>query len=180
MSTRSRKNTERRTGCATLVLALLGALPFAAHAADGKSYPATMCHTATPANVRVDRGVFYNASAEQVYVDCPIIQDGNGNLNFAQVAALDMTADIPRDPVDKHLHQIYCALFAVKYFGATKDPGFFFFSEDGTEGMSSSFDTLHLPGGAAPPASAFNIACRIPPELHGERSGIGQYFSEEP
>jgi hypothetical protein len=178
----SRVNEEgmtMKTKSTMMMSATLVFLAAAAHAADGKSYPASMCHPANPQQVYVDLGAMYNGSSQQAYVDCPIIQDGNGGLNVGKVAAKDMRTD-SSDPAVSHLDQVYCVLFATKYFDAPGRPAFLFASAKATEGASERFQTLRMDGGPTPPLSSMEISCRIPPASPSGDSGIGQYFSEEP
>lgn len=154
-------------------------LPSLAQAADGKSYPGVLCNTSGATVIRDHGAIFNPSTTAHVFADCPIIQDGNGGLNNAQVAARDQNPD-SIDPTVRHLNQVYCALFATKYFDAPAMPGTFFFKEASTVSRGPAFRTLILLGGEMPPASSVDIACRIPPASSFGTSGIGQYFSEEP
>jgi hypothetical protein len=136
------------TGIAgTTSILLAGLMPAAAHAADGKDYPATLCRPYTALTVPVTtfaEGSIFNGQSYGVAYICPGIRDEPGRISSAAVRFSTNSSG-----------SIYCVLYSTSPTGN-------YYYRSATSNVATGRRTLNLGSVSGHANGVYTIYCSIP------------------
>lgn len=130
---------------------LIALLSTTAHASDGKILPGASCQPESStyaSNLRISNGRIYNNSeASDIYVTCPVINDADGDIDYAVINVYDQNSS----------DAISCQLLS--YDMATGGTS----CADDSDSSSSGYDTLDIGSVGCGEADYYQIIrCKLP------------------